>query len=379
MTTSANGGSARVYLDWNATTPPSDEVLAAMQSAAKDAWGNPASVHGDGRRARARIEAAREATAALVGADARDVVLTSGGTEANNLALRSAFPEGSKGRLLTSRLEHPSIVRLAEALAAEGRAEVVWLRVLASGHVDVDDVRAALAIGPTRLVAVQAVNHETGAVQPLEAIAALLPPETDLHVDAVQALGKVRFPAKVATTMSVAAHKMRGPKGIGALVTRPCAKLVPLLFGGAQERGLRPGTVDPVGAAGLEAAASSARASGPVRYAVVAALRDELEGALVREGGQVNGSGERAPHVLNVSFSRWRGPELVAALDLEGVSVSSGSACSAGTAEPSPVIEAMLGRERARAAIRLSLGDTTTAAEVARVIAIMRRVLARAA
>jgi cysteine desulfurase len=369
---------SRIYLDWNATTPPSREVVDAMRDAALEAWANPASVHGDGRAARALVEDARQAVADLARADPRDVVFVSGGTEANNLAMRSALPAGSRGRLLASRIEHPSIVATAEALEREGRADVRWLGVTPGGHLDVSDVARAASEGPVHLACIQAVNHETGAVQPLAEIHARLPPETWLHVDAVQAWGKVEFAAKLATTLTLAAHKLRGPKGIGALVTRPCVRLTPLLRGGAQERGLRPGTLDPVAARGLAVAVRAATGAHE-RHAALADLRDRFEAWVLElaPNAVVNGAAPRAPHVTNVSVPGWRGPELVAALDLEGVSASSGSACSAGTAEPSPVIEAIAGRARAESAVRFSIGELTTLDDLAKARAILARVLCR--
>ncbi len=373
----------RVYLDWNATTPPRDDVVTAMTEAARDAWGNPASVHTHGRTARARVEGAREAIAALARTDPRDVVLTSGGTEANNLAIRSAFAASTTAEppawLITSRLEHPSVTRVAEALAQEGKARVRWLRVTPEGVVDLEDLERALREGPTRLVAVQAVNHETGVVQPTRDVARLARDHGALfHVDAVQAWGKVVVDESAGDTRSLAGHKMRGPKGLGALLSRPGTPLEPLVRGGAQERGVRPGTVDPVACAGLAVAARAA-ASGPARYEGVAALRDELESSLraLSRGATVNGGGVRAPHVTNIAFPGFPGPELVAALDLEGVSVSSGSACSAGTSEPSPVLTAMLGEARAACSARLSLGDVTTRDEIVFVVRAFERVLAR--
>src|SRR6266542_1572623 len=213
-----------IYLDWNATTPPHAEVVAAMSEAARSSWGNPASLHGIGRSAKALVEEAREALAHLTGFSARDVVLTSGGTEANNLALVRPFlaAEGAirPGTLITSRLEHPSVTAVAELLAKRG-VEVIWLTVPSSGRLDPEDVQHTLsraAEGP-RLVAVQAVNHETGVIQPIADIAALTHRHrAELHVDAVQAVG--RLPPQSwagADTLSVAAHKIRGPKGIGAL------------------------------------------------------------------------------------------------------------------------------------------------------------------
>ncbi|MEO6419104.1 MAG: cysteine desulfurase family protein, partial [Polyangiaceae bacterium] len=348
-----------------------------MQMASRESWANPSSVHGDGRRARARVEDARANVGALAVIDPRDVILTSGGTEANNLALRSSFVSPG-GVLVTSRLEHPSVTRVAEALEREGRATVHWLRVESGGAVDVDDLARALELPGVRLVAVQAVNHETGVIQPIRAILERTSDRVPLHVDAVQAFGRVAEVGQGAATRSIAAHKLRGPKGIGALITRTGVRIEPVLLGGAQERGIRPGTTDPIAAAGFAVAAQHAL-GGAIRYAAVAVLRDRLEAALLdlAPGAQVNGEGERAPHVTNISFPRWLGPELVAALDLEGLSVSSGSACSAGTHEPSPVITAMLGDARAASAVRMSLGESSTMADVDRAISAFSRVLSR--
>jgi cysteine desulfurase len=382
------GPSARVYLDWNATTPPLGAVVEAMAEVAREAWGNPSSVHAAGRAARARVEGAREAVAALAGADPRDVVFTSGGTEANNLALRSPFADGRGGTLLTSRLEHPSVTRVAEELArTRPDVSVRWLAVCADGTIDLEDLeRAARDLRGRALLALQALNHETGVVQPLGRAIDLFRArasgdESLVHVDAVQAFGKVAdLPGLGADTRSLAAHKIRGPKGIGALVTRPGLKLSPVLLGGAQERGLRPGTLDPVAAAGFAVAAAHARTS-PGRYAALAPLRDALERAIAQVAAgrtHINGSAARAPHVTNVSIDGWSGVELVAALDLEGVCVSSGAACSAGTVEASPVLTAMLGEARAASAVRISLGEETTPGEIDRALAALERVLARA-
>jgi cysteine desulfurase len=473
-----------IYLDWNATTPPHEAVLEAMRAAASVAWANPASVHGPGRRARAFVEEAREAVAALVGLDPRDTVLTSGGTEANNLALalpfgdrvagagfgspkkhkartrpdaarrgarpsherealanagraaglaaeagagaRLAVPESAvanAGRaaglaaeagagarlavpesaadavandsetarppgLVVSRIEHPSIVRMAEELGRRG-VVVAWVEPDASGVVTAAAFAEAVArlreVAEVRLLVLQAVNHETGVIQPVAEVAQVARAcGALLHVDAVQAVGRLRAETWVGADMvSVAAHKIRGPKGVGALCTRPGLKVRPLLFGGAQERGVRPGTQDPAACAGFAVAARRAAAEGPAAYARVAELRDRLEQALLSLGAELgvaavrNGEAPRAPHVSNLSWPGWRGDELCAALDLEGVAVSSGSACSAGTAEPSPVITAMAGTARAASAVRVSLGEETTAEEADRALEAFRRVLAR--
>lgn len=386
---------SQIYLDWNATTPPHPDVVTAMIATAREAWGNPASVHATGRRARARVEDAREAIGSLVGVDPRDIYLTSGGTEANNLALWHAFADGlskpTEGRqaLVVNRAEHPSIVKFAEHLAERG-VLVEWVGPAPSGRVDpaaiVDAMdRAAAAGAVVRLVALQAVNHETGVIQPVAEVARVCRGRKALlFVDAVQAVGKLpRDSYDAADLISLAAHKIRGPKGVGALATRPTVHLRRMLFGGAQEKGLRPGTQDPVACAGFAVAAERAKDM-PSRYATIASIRDQLELDLARiaEGAGItttrNGEGERAPHVTNTSFRGWIGPELCAALDLEGVAVSSGSACSAGTAEPSPVIEAMVGRERALSAVRVSLGEDTTTDDIREALTRWQRVLARA-
>lgn len=372
----------RLYFDWNATAPIHDDVRAAMIRAWDDAWANPASVHEHGRSARANVDAAREAVAALTGHNARDVVITSGGTEANNMALAHAFSRG-KGALIVSRIEHPSIVRAAEALADRGVA-VVWIDPEPSGRADPEALKRALDRSDVALVTLQAVNHETGVIQPVAEVAAIAKERgIPLHVDAIQAAGKLDQRAwRGADLVSIAAHKIRGPKGIGALVTRPGLKLRPVLFGGAQERGLRPGTQDPAAAAGFSIAARRACGTAP-GWANVAPLRDALEADLVSLGQSlgievlVNGTSPRAPHVSNLSWMGLSGAELAASLDLEGLSVSSGSACAAGTAEPSPVITAMGGRARAASALRISLGEDTAPDDVAHALAIFERVLAR--
>ncbi len=361
------------YFDWNATTPLHPSVARAMAEVAPLAWANPSSVHAAGRRARAVLEDAREAVAALLGREPRDVCFTSGGTEANNLALSAA------GALATSRLEHPSVVRVAERLEARG-VPVAWIALTEHGRIEPELAEAALGkLPPGATLAVSAVNHETGVIHPLAELSAVaLLSGARLHVDAVQAAGRLAPEQyRFGDSLAIASHKLRGPKGIGALAFRPGGAPPPLLVGGAQERGLRPGTVDAVAAAGFGQAALLAR-TGPERYAGLAVLRDRLEAALgalvVRNGASV----PRAPHVSNFSVPDRRGDELVAALDLDGLRVSSGSACSAGTSEPSAVIEAMAGKTRALGAVRVSLGEETSAEQVERLIQSLLRLLTRA-
>lgn len=378
----------RVYLDWNATTPPLPEVLDAMRDAAARAWGNPSSIHGDGRAARAVIEDARADVAALAGVDPRDVVFTAGGTEANNLAVRSLIirkiteSRGNVPVVVTSRIEHPSVARVAEALEREGRARVRWLRVTPAGQIDLEDLDRALGGGPVALVTVQAVNHETGVLQPVaEVVARAHAAGARVHVDAVQGWGKIDVPSGW-DTASIGPHKMRGPKGIGALVARPGVRVDPVLLGGSQEKGIRPGTIDAALAAGFGAAARRAK-DGPARWAKLVAARDRIERGLSsidapRGRARVAGDpARRAPHVSTTIWPGWIGAELVAALDLEGVSVSSGAACSAGTVEPSPVLLAMLGDADATRGVRVSIGDLTTEDDVDRALSAFRAVVTR--
>ena len=323
------------------------------------------SVHGEGRRARATVERARQAVADLCASDLRDVVLSSGGTEANNLALSLLLGVPGPRALVTSRLEHPSVSRTAESLARQG-VEVVWVEPEPSGQVDSAKLLAAVDAleGRFRMVSLQAVNHELGTLQPVaELVRPLAERRVLFHCDAVQAAGRLD-PASFrgVDLVSLAGHKLRGPKGIGALACRPGIELVPLLRGGAQERGLRPGTQDPIACAGFAVACKLALES-PPRGPDAAAL---------------NAPAPRAPHVINLSFAAWSGPELCAALDLEGVAVSSGAACSAGTAEPSEVVRAVHGEARAHGAVRISLGELSTRDDVEQALAAFSRVLRRA-
>ena len=342
-----------LYWDWNATTPPHPDVLAAMQRAYTEHWANPSSPHQAGRAARACIEDARERIARLLGFDARDVLFASSGTEANNLALRAA------SGLVVSRLDHPSIVQVAESLQALGRP-VVWVPSPETGRLDPDRVLEAAWQLPEihrshAIVAVTAANHETGVLQPVAELAlALRGSGLRLHVDAAQALGKLPWSAFAgADSYTLVAHKIRGPQGIAALGWQGRAP-EPVLLGGSQERGLRPGTQSAALVAGFDAAL---RRMDPLRYARLEPLRDLLERELAAYAS-VNGAGvPRLPHVSNASFRGWSGERLVAALDVRGVCVSTGSACRVGTSEPSAAVRAMWGAERARGALRISLGE----------------------
>lgn len=346
-----------------------------MVEAAETAWGNPSSIHSDGRRARRFVEEARIAVGELTGADPKDIVLTGGGTEANNLALRSALKD-STFTLVTSRMEHPSVTKVAEWHEARG-GKVHWLRVVADGRVDLADIERSVT-DEKCVLALQAVNHETGVIQPVEdALVIAKRVKAHTHVDAVQAYGKIDV-NYAADTQTIGAHKFRGPKGIGALVHRPHVRIEPVLVGGAQEKGLRPGTSDPIAAAGFAVAVRYAM-NGPERYAKIVELRDRFEAAVVPllAGARVVGTARRVPHVSNIVWPGFGGAEMIAALDLEGVSVSSGSACSAGTIEASPVLRELVGDDLARSGVRVSMGDETTTEEIERAITAFRTVLAR--
>ncbi len=355
-----------VYWDYNSTAPPKPGVLEAMREVEAVAWGNPASVHRAGRAARAVLEKARETIAGHLDIYPRDLVFTSGGTEANNLGL------AGDGPLVVSRLEHPSVTAWAELEAARGRC-VRWADVSEDGTVTAEALDAALASAPKgATVALMAVNHETGVVQDLEGAAQVaMRRRARLHVDAVQWVGKAS-PSVLAyaDTLSIGAHKLGGPKGIGALAFRGAPPSA-VLAGGAQERGLRPGTQAATLARGFARAIELIDLSAQQS---LAALRDRLDLELAPYSER-NGSGARLPHVTNRSFFNWRGPELVAALDLEGIECASGSACSAGTTEPSTVIAAMAGAERAGRAVRFSLGYASTGAELEQALPLLRRVL----
>jgi cysteine desulfurase len=362
-----------LYWDWNATTPPHAEVVAAMQAAMERSWSNPSSQHRLGRAARAAIEGVREMLAEHVGVHPRDVLFTGSGTEANNIALRDA------PALVVSRLDHPSVVRVAEHLEGQGRP-VAWARVPEHGRLEPDAVLEALLSLPApervrSVVALTLANHETGVVQDVEAIHARVQAVgARLHVDAAQALGKLpRSLLAHADSQTLVAHKIRGPQGIAALAWRGRSPS-PVLLGGSQERGLRPGTLSAPLVAGFGAAIARLE---PARYAAIEPLRDALERAL-GDRVVVNGAGvPRLPHVSNLSASGWSGERLVAALDVRGICVSTGSACRVGTAEPSAAVAAMAGSERAKAAIRISFGEDLDEARLQAGIAVLSSLLRR--
>jgi cysteine desulfurase len=365
-----------IYLDHHAATPPAPGVSEAVASAQASAWANPSSVHAAGRAARALLEGTRREVASALGARAADVVLTGGATEACNLALRG-IAQARPGRVITSAVEHPAVRETCRKLAEAGH-ELVELEVPRGIPFGTEQLAEALA-GGAALVAVQWVNHETGAVLPIERYAEVCAAAgVPLVVDACQALGKLAISGDKIAALIVAAAKIGGPAGAAALLLDRGVEVSPWIHGGAQERGRRPGTQDVASHAGFGAALREL----PGRLAAMprlASLRDRLEEACIALGAVVNGEGPRVATVTNVSFRGWRGDQLVAALDLEGLCASSGAACSSGVGEASPVLLAMYAAERWRAesALRLSLGPEVTASDVDEAIAVLRRVVPR--
>jgi cysteine desulfurase len=367
-----------IYLDHHAATPLSPAVREAMAKAHGEAWANASSIHAAGRAARTLLEATRRELAAAIGAKAADIVLTGGATEACNLALRGvAEARPGPRRIVTTSVEHPAIAATCERLWQAG-FELRTLEVLRGKPPTPKELELVLKGGATA-VAVQWVNHETGTVFPIEGYAEVcLAAGVPLVVDGCQALGKLPVSIEKLGALVVSAAKHGGPAGAAGVWVDRGLEVAPVIQGGAQERGRRPGTLDVAAQAGFGAALRAL----PVRLADMprlARLRDQLEAACLALGGVVNGEGPRVSTVTNVSFRGWRGTELVAALDLEGLCASSGAACSSGVGEPSPVLVAMYPEEpwRAESALRLSLGPEVSAEEVAEAIAILQRVVPR--
>ncbi|HVS35546.1 MAG TPA: cysteine desulfurase family protein [Gemmataceae bacterium] len=369
-----------IYLDNNATTPLLPAVWEAMRPFAVESYGNPASVHQFGRRARRGLEDAREQTAALLGAHPDEVIFTSGATEANNLALfgQSGDPPAC---LLASPIEHPSVAEPLRQLSAAGFV-LEQLPVNAEGVVGAD---LPAGINPAaRLATVMLVNHETGAIQPVRQLAEQLAHCAAFHCDATQAVGKipVHFHGLGVTSLALSAHKFHGPKGVGALLLRRGAQLRPRTWGGHQQRGRRPGTEPAALAVGLAAALQLVCRDMDRRTAVVRSLRErfwtalrDAAGPLVLNGPSlaplpgVPGRGARepgcVPHTLNLSFPGLKADALLMALDLAGVACSAGSACSSGSLLPSPVLRAMGASEEVlQSAVRFSLSAQLTPEEI---------------
>ena len=368
----------RVYLDWNATTPLRAEARQAL-AAAWGISGNPSSVHAEGRQARRLVEDARATIAAGVAAHPQDVVFSSGGTEANALALTPGLRRGAGQpvqRLLMSAIEHASVLSggrfPAEAIAT--------IKVTGSGLLDLDHLHGLLADGLPALVSVMSANNETGAIQPVAEVAAIVHQAGALlHVDAIQAFGKIPFDIKSmrADLVTLSAHKIGGPKGVGALVlAEDMQGLEPLLRGGGQELGRRAGTENVAGIAAFGAATRAAMAALQDDADRLQGLQNRLEAGLKQTPGVIVFSQDapRLPNTTLFTVPGMRAETAVIGFDLGGIAVSSGSACSSGKVQPSHVLDAMgFGKELAQGAVRLSLGWSTTEADIDRALEAWRK------
>jgi cysteine desulfurase len=372
------------YLDYNASAPIMPSVADAMTRVLRDVCGNASSIHQFGQANKARLDEARDQVARLVGGEAGEIVFTGGGTEADNLAIRgAALALATTGRthIVVSAIEHEAVLNTAKALGREGFTVSV-IPAGSDGRVDPDEVRRAIT-STTAIVSLMLANNETGVVQPVAMCAeAARARGAIFHTDAVQAAGKI--PLRVrdlgADLLSLSAHKFGGPQGIGALWIRKGVSLRSHMTGGKQERGRRAGTENVAAAVGMGvAAASIADLSLPALR--VAAERDRLESGLLAAVPDVIVNGvesARVPNTSNVSFLGAEGESLVIALDLEGIAVSTGSACSAGTLEPSHVLRGMgLAPARVQSALRFSLGAATSDAEIDHVLAVLPGIVAR--
>ena len=371
----------RIYADHNASVPLRPEVLQVMLPFLREQYGNASSVHAWGARARCAVEAARAEVAALVGARPADVVFTSGGTESNNLAIRGLERGNRRAVVVTTPIEHASVRESVAALADDGY-EVRNVAVDGTGRVAPDAVAAAVD-DDVALVTVGWANNEVGTIQPIAAIGAACQARgIPLHVDAVQALGKIPIDVRGVALLSLSAHKIGGPQGVGALVVRSDIGLRPLLRGGDQERGRRAGTENVAGIVGFGAACRLVGTELGAAAEACIAMRERLwDGmrAAVPEVVRHSPTGpDCLPNTLTVSFGGVRGEALVAAVDLAGVAVSSGSACAAGAGEPSHVLLAMgCDTARARDGVRFSLGRTNVPEDVARIVEVTGQAVRR--
>jgi cysteine desulfurase len=371
----------RIYLDNNATTAVLPEVLAAMQPYFTEHFGNASSIHHHGQEARKAVEHAREQVASLVEARASEVVFTSGGTEGDNLALFGMIQPGD--HVISSTIEHHAVLNACQRLE-KIRCFVTYVPVNARGLVSPDDVKAALRPN-TKLISIMMANNETGVVQPVEEIGKIAA-EADVwfHTDAVQAVAKVPVDVKKigCDLLSLSGHKVHAPQGVGALFVKKGTLLSPLFYGGRHERSRRAGTENVPGIVALGEAARLAKewfASGGAQK--MAALRDALENAIVGsiESVGVNGADPpRVPNTTNIHFDCIEGEALVIALDLKGLAVSTGAACSSGAVEPSHVLTAMgLSPDIARASLRFSLGKQTSAQDIEFALSILPETVAK--
>jgi len=375
-----------IYLDHAATTPMRDEVRAAMMPYLGERFGNPSSSHRWGREAAAALEEARAGVAASIGARSSEIHFVRGGTESDNLAVLGRVArsraDGRSGTVVVSAVEHKAVLEAAERATARGAGRLVKLSISEDGVLDLDELSRALEEEPA-VVSLMWVNNETGIVLPVpEAARVAEAAGVPLHSDAVQAIGKVpvRVDEHPVALLTLTGHKISGPKGTGVLFVRTGTHLNPLVHGGGQERGLRPGTEDVAGAVGfataLELAVREQEAEAPrlegLRRDLESALRSRIPDVRVNAGGA-----RRAPHVVSIGIEGIDAAAALAALDLDGVAASGGSACSSGSTAASHVITALYGPEDHLATVRFSLGRTTTAREIEQTVEVTCRVVER--
>ncbi len=379
----------RIYLDHTATTPLDDRVFEAMRPYFAETFGNASSVHSFGREAKSALEKARETIAGAIGASSGEVFFTSGGTESDNFAIRGvALAARTKGKshIITSAAEHHAVLEPCDALKREG-FDVTVLPVDSTGLVTPEQVAEAITEA-TCLVSIMHANNEVGTIYPIKQIAAVAHERgVPVHTDAVQSLGKIRVDLKELDVdlMTLSAHKLYGPKGIGALYARKGTEIEPILYGGGQERGKRPGTENVPLAVGFAKAVELALAEMSTEMARLASLRQNLEARIRAEfpAALINGHAEdRLPHILNISFDHSKlhidGDVLVMNMDLHGVAVTSGSACTSGSMQPSHVLLAM-GRDvkTAKATLRFAFGRWNTMEDVDDVVERLHAVIAQ--
>lgn len=368
-----------IYLDHNSTTPMDDRVLEAMQPFLSRFYGNPSALHRLGRMSRDAVEQARAQVASLVAVQPNQVIFTSGGTEANNLALQGWCLANPAGQLFISPIEHPSVIEAGEALARRG-TKLHWLTVDGEGRLEPESLLEGLSRCPAGLVSCMLANNETGVIQPVAELAELIGKAVVLHSDAVQAAGRMvlDFSALGVHMMSLSSHKIYGPKGVGALIVERSLVLEPLLHGGGQERGLRAGTENVAGIVGFGKAAQLALEEQKASARWLEQLRQTLEAGLEEIPGVVviAKNARRLPNTVQVVVEGMEGEMLVMALDREKIAVSSGSACASGTTEPSHVLTAMgVAPEQARGAIRVSLGKQNTFEDIECFLRALKKIL----